>query len=228
MTRRPADGVIFDISPELTQATAVFPGDTGFSSHRVSSMAEGGSCDVGTVTMSLHTGAHADAPSHFSRGGLTIDQVPLAAYLGPVRVVDLPVLGAIGAREIARIDLRDAQRVLLKTGSAPDPTVFERRAAYLTGLAATRLAGAGLRLVGIDTASMDRWDSKSLSAHKALLRGGVAILENLVLDGVPAGDYDLIALPLRLRGLDASPVRAILRSMPLKLPSRARDRGRGR
>ncbi|MEQ1868312.1 MAG: cyclase family protein, partial [Micropepsaceae bacterium] len=119
--RRGTLDAIIDISPEVTPASAVFPGDTEFSSRLVSSMAEGGSCDVGTVTMSLHTGAHADAPSHFSRSGLTIDQMALSAYLGPVRVVDLSRQGAIGTAAIAGIDLRNVQRLLFKTGSAPDP-----------------------------------------------------------------------------------------------------------
>ena len=117
---------------------------------------------------------------------------------------------ALGADDLRRLPLEGATRLLLKTGTAPDPTVFNDDFAHLTAEAAEALAEAGIALFGNDTPSVDHADSTTLDAHKALLAGGVAILENLRLVHVPAGDYELIALPLKLRDLDASPVRAIL------------------
>jgi arylformamidase len=205
--------MLYDISQELSPATAVFPGDTPFSARTMMRMSDGGSCDVGTITTSVHAGTHADAPAHFLAGGATIDRVPLAAYLGPARLVAL-ALGrgeAIRPEHLEPLALRGAERLLFSTGTAPDPAVYNLDFAHFSVEAAAMLAGRGLKLVGIDTPSIDRWDSKTLAAHKVFAASGVALLENLVLGHVPPGDYELIALPLRLKDLDSSPVRAVLR-----------------
>jgi arylformamidase len=206
---------ILDISQEVTPAIAVFPGDTPFRSRAVLRMADGGSCDLASITTTVHAGSHADAPGHFLAGGASIGEVPLEPYLGPARVVVVTGLGpdrAIGPEHLAALPLGGCERLLLRTGTAPDPNRFNTDFAHLTVAAAERLAAlAGLVLVGIDTPSMDRWDARTLSAHRALGAAGIALLENLVLGHVPPGDYELIALPLKLVGLDAAPVRAVLR-----------------
>jgi arylformamidase len=203
---------LYDISQELSPASAVFPGDTPFSVRRVMEMARGASCDVATVIVSVHAGTHADAPSHFLPDTRSIDRVALEPYLGRARVVELALRGEIRPEHLRGLPLAGAERLLIKTGSAPDPGVFNLDFAHLLEETAEELGERGLRLVGIDTPSVDHPESKTLAAHKALARAGVAILENLVLAHVPAGDYELIALPLRLAGLDASPVRAVLRT----------------
>jgi arylformamidase len=203
--------LIYDVSRTLSPACAVFPGDTAFSARQVMRLSDGDACDVSTVELSVHTGTHVDAPSHFLPGAPTIDTVDLEQFIGPARVVEVATRAGITVDELARLPIDGATRVLFKTGSAPDPGVFNLDFAYLTATAATALVERGVRLVGIDTPSMDHAESKTLDAHRALLTGGVAILENLWLEDVEPGDYELIALPLKLAGLDASPVRAVLR-----------------
>lgn len=149
--------------------------------------------------MSPHVGTHADAPSHVIAGGAAMGEVPLEAYIGPARVIDLPVKGEVGADALPPRCLR-VPRVLFRT----------RGKAFLSPLAALRLVERGAILVGTDALSIDPADADDLPAHRTLLSRGVALLEHLALDAVEPGDYRLVALPLRFDGLDASPVRAIL------------------
>ena len=149
--------------------------------------------------MSAHVGSHADAPSHVLDGAAAIGDVGLEPYVGMARVIDLPLKGEVGADALPPRSLR-VPRVLFRT----------RGKAFLSPLAALRLVERGAVLVGTDALSIDPPDAVDLPAHRTLLSRGVALLEYLVLDGVEPGDYQLVALPLRFDGLDASPVRAIL------------------
>jgi arylformamidase len=204
---------LIDISRRVTPKSAVFPGDTPFSRRLVLSMAEGGSCDVGTITTTLHIGTHADAPNHFFVGGAGIDEVDLAKYFGPCRVVERLGDGPITVEDLTRWYVQRGMRYLVKTRATIDPDVFPDEFAHLEPAAAQHLAAAGVELFGIDTSSVDHRDSKTLDAHKALLSGGVAILENLDLTAAKPGPYELMAFPLRIAGGDASPVRAVLRTL---------------
>ncbi len=202
---------LIDISQRVTPGVAVFPGDTPYSLRQVMSMAQGGSCDVGTVTTTLHAGTHADAPAHFLAGAPGIGEVPLERYFGPARVIvrlgELPIT----ADEVRAWNPARGMRYLVRTRDVVDPDVFPAAFAHLAPDAAHALADAGVALFGIDTPSVDHVDSKSLDAHRALCAGDVAILENLDLTAAPPGLYELMAFPLRLSGADASPVRAVLR-----------------
>jgi arylformamidase len=140
-------------------------------------------------------------------------EMPLDRYLGPCRVVKVPPQPLIEVRHLDGIDLSHPPRLLFKSESVRDRRSFPERFTALSPEVAALLGEKGVLLVGMDTPSVDPFDSKTLDAHHALFRGGVAILEGLVLDGVPEGIYELIALPLRLAGLDASPVRAVLRTL---------------
>jgi len=203
---------LIDISQTLSTGIATWPGDTAFASFSVMSLDSGDSCNVGSVTMSLHTGTHADAPLHFLAGGEAAAQMDLSAFLGPALVLDLTGVGEILPAHLSEVKPGTIARVLFKTESARADR-FDLSFAHLSEGAARTLAEAGVRLVGIDTPSVDRSDSKEFAAHKVLAGAGVAILENLVLSQVPAGLYELIALPLKLHGMDASPVRAVLRTL---------------
>jgi arylformamidase len=209
---------IWDISEPLSPATAVFPGDTPFSQEWVLRMAGGASCNVSTIRLSVHCGTHTDAPLHFDDGGAAIADVPLDAYLGRCRVVDVTGVGTpreIPPEALAEPIVARAERILLRTcGEHHDHTRFEPGFTALGPYAAARVVAAGVRLVGIDTPSIDHAASKELAGHHVLCRAGVAILENLDLSAVAAGEYELIALPLRIVGGDSSPVRAILRELP--------------
>jgi arylformamidase len=211
----------WDISEPLEPASATFPGDTPFTQEWVARQERGASCNVSTIRVSTHVGTHTDAPLHYDVAGSDMASVPLHAYMGRCRVLDVRGEGApslVPASALPPAKLRGVERVLLRTSDAHDHRVWNHGFTALGPAAAKALADAGVVLVGIDTPSMDHADSKDLSGHQALYAGGVAILENLDLRGVPEGDYELIALPLRIVGGDSSPVRAILRELPPDRP----------
>ncbi len=199
-----------DISLPVDASVASWPGDTPFSSKWVAHLGKGAAVTVSQVTTSPHNGTHADAPCHFLLGTPGIGEVDPGKYIGPCRVVERIGNGPLGPDEVRRWRVRRGERILVRTRRRVDPRVFPKRFAHLTGESAALLAAAGAVLFGIDTPSVDHRDSKTMDGHKALLRGGVAILENLDLSKARPRRYRLIAPPLRLRGLDASPVRALL------------------
>jgi arylformamidase len=208
-----ASPILFDLSPPLSEALAVWPGDTPLRRDVLLDMDRGDNITLSSLHATVHLGAHADAPSHYGAQAPTIDARPLDFYIGPCQVVRVSVNPGeqiTPAHLPARVD---APRVLLATGTYPDPTCFRQDFAALDPGLVEHLHRQGVRLVGIDTPSVDPSQSIRLPAHRAFLKHNMAILEGLVLDGVPAGVYELIALPLRLVGFDASPVRAVLRAL---------------
>ena len=204
---------IYDITPPVTGDLAVWPGDSPPSREVLLDLARGDNITLSTLHATVHLGAHADAPSHYGRSGASIEARPLDPYLGRCRVIHADV--SPGERVPANVLPSDLEvhRVLFRTGTYPDPTRFAEDYAALSVELLDRAHAAGVRLVGIDTPSVDTFESKDLPAHARCLEHDLAILEGLVLDAVPAGPYELIALPLPLVGFDASPVRAILRTL---------------
>ena len=204
---------LWDISPAVHAGTPVFPGDTPYRQQWCATIAPGCPVNVSAITLSPHVGAHADAPLHYDAGGAAIGELPLAPFLGACRVVHAIGCGPlIEWRHLAHALTDLPPRLLVRTCHQA-PTQWD---AQLTGYAPgtiERLADLGVLLVGIDSASIDPADSKTLDSHQVVRRRGLRVLENLVLDAVPEGDYELIALPLRLTTADASPVRAVLRSL---------------
>lgn len=177
-------------------------------------LSRGDSVTLSTFRGTAHLGSHADAPSHYEAAGATIDGLDLEVFLGRCQVLDLPTeRGGLVGVERLRGKAITGPRVLIRTGSFPDYRRFTTDFAGLAPELVERLASEGVRLIGVDTPSVDPFDSKELAAHHAMGRCGVAILEGLVLAGVPEGEYELVALPLRLVGFDASPVRAVLRTI---------------
>src|SRR5262249_18800134 len=177
-------------------------------------MKRGANITLSTLRATVHLGAHADAPSHYGADAPAIDERDLDYYVGECQVMRVPAPrgGRIGT-EMLPTPIR-APRLLLATGTFPDPNDFNEGFAALKPELVHDLHRQGVKLVGIDTPSVDPFASKDLPAHKAFLACDMAILEGLVLEGVPEGKYELIALPLRLVGFDASPVRAVLRPLP--------------
>ena len=204
---------LWDISPPVSPASPLFPGDTAYSQEWTASIAPGCPVNLSAITMSPHIGSHADAPLHYGVGAATIGQVDLAPYLGPCRVIH-----AIGCGPLVRPQhLTHAlnalpPRILVRT-CVKAPTEWSPDFSSFAPETIAWLAGLGVKLVGIDSQSVDPADSKTLDSHQQLLKLGLRVLENLVLDDVPAGDYELIALPLKLITADASPVRAVLREL---------------
>ncbi len=204
--------MIYDISPPITSRTAVFPGDTPLSREILLDMNRGDNLTLSTLRGTAHLGAHADGPNHYGVDALSIDQMPLEHYLGTCEVIEC---SKTNRDRIEHGDLMtpiDAPRILLKTGSWPDSEIFNTDFKGLSVDFIDHCAMRGVRTIGIDTPSVDTADSKDLPAHRAILKHGIAILEYLDLSRVPPGSYELIALPLKLVGFDASPVRAILRT----------------
>jgi arylformamidase len=203
--------LIYDITPPISAALAVWPGDTPPSREVLLDMREGDNLTLSTLRATVHLGAHADAPSHYGVDAPTIDERPLERYLGPAQLIRVAV--APGQRIVPEQlgQLSGTQRVLLCTETFPEPDAFNEDFAALSTALIEELHGHGVTLIGIDTPSVDLFDSKSLPAHRACLEHDIAILEGLVLAPVPPGLYELIALPLPLVGFDASPVRAVLR-----------------
>jgi arylformamidase len=205
---------LWDITPPVSTRTPVWPGDTAFQQEPAWQIGEHCPVNVGRITLSPHTGAHADAPLHYAADGAPIGAVELEAYLGPCRVVHC--IGAAPAVQPAQIvHALDGvpPRVLLRTYANAPTSSWDPAFCAVAADTIALLARHGVLLIGIDTPSLDPQESKTMDAHRAVREHGMAILEGLVLDDVPAGDYELIALPLKFAELDASPVRAVLRSL---------------
>lgn len=204
--------MLYDISPPITPHLAVWPGDTPPSREVLLELARGDSVTLSTLRATVHLGAHADAPSHYGANAVDIGSRGLEQYVGPCEVMRIAV--PRGGRITPKLLTRRvrAPRLLLITGTYPDPSNFNEDFAALSPELVDFLHGNGVTLIGIDTPSVDLFASRDLPAHQRCLAHDIAILEGLVLGHVPEGAYELIALPLRLEGFDASPVRAILRS----------------
>lgn len=202
---------IIDISQTLHQGIAVWPGDPPFRTFWIAQMSQGDHCNVGGVTMSLHTGTHADAPRHFHADGPAVD-AELAPFIGEALLVDCSGARTISETHLDRLPAHIPPRLLLRTASC-EPDRWSEDYAYLAPGAAEWLVRRGIVLLGLDTPSVDPHGSTSLDAHRILARGGVSVLENLSLADAAPGTYELIALPLKLAGMDASPVRAVLRTL---------------
>ena len=205
---------LWDISPPVHAGAPVFPGDTRYAQRWVASIGPGCPVNVAELTLSPHTGAHADAPLHYDPAGAPIGSVPLAPYLGRCRVVHAVGGGPlVGVADLAHAAADLPPRVLVRTYERMPQDRFDDALPAFAPEAIEWLADRGVVLVGIDSASIDPAASKELPSHQVVRRRGLRVLENLLLDGVPAGDYELIALPLKLPTADASPVRAVLREL---------------
>jgi arylformamidase len=214
---------IYDISRSLSNDLAPWPGDTPFHFELKWKMAEGATVNVGAVNMGVHNGTHADAMFHFDEGGDSIDRMPLDAYVGDAVVVDLTGLfgraGDAGDRtrqiEVSDLDaasasLEQAPRLLLKTGVWKDSKVFPDWIPVIARDVSDWLRERNVKLLGLDLPSVDPMEAKKLTNHYALAAARIAIVESLDLSDVEAGTYRFAALPLKVAGGDAGPVRAIL------------------
>ena len=206
---------IHDISRPLARGIAVWPGDQPFVTRWSARIGNDSVVNVGALEMSLHSGTHADAPRHFQSGGLPIDRIPLEVFVGPALVVEVLTRGAISRHHIELIDFSASPRVLFKTPASKVPDgVWNDEFNALSIEAVDYLGDQCVRLIGVDAPSVDPADSKTLDAHHRLAARGIVNLENLSLRAVRPGRYTLVALPLPLVGMDASPVRAVLVEEP--------------
>ncbi len=214
MTSSSAPLRLWDISPPVHEGAPVFPGDTPYRQRWAASIGPGCPVNVSEITLSPHVGAHADAPLHYDPAGATIGDLDLAPFLGRCRVIHAIARGPlIEWPHIAHAVDNLPPRVLVRTYHRAPVDRWDGALAAYAPATIERLAALGVQLIGIDTASVDPADSKTLDSHQVIRRHGLRVLENLVLDDVAEGDYELIALPLKLVSADASPVRAVLREL---------------
>lgn len=202
--------MIYDISPLISSKTAVFPGDVEFQRKVSMDFSQGDHISLSAIVSTLHLGAHADAPSHYHSQGKSIDQCDLHIYLGRCQVVDVSSFrGELQPSVLEGLEIQ-APRVLFKTNSIVSTDHWQNDFTFLSPALVKKLSEQNVKLIGIDTPSMDHAQSKTLDGHQAFYQQGISILEGLVLENVPAGIYYLIALPLKIKDGEASPVRAIL------------------
>ena len=205
---------IWDISPPVYPGSPVFPGDTPYQQQWAASIAPGCPVNVSSITLSPHVGAHADAPLHYDPLGAAIGLLELLPYIGPCRVIHCVGCAPLVLWEhIAHAMVDAPPRILVRTYKQMPVNSWDQELTAFSPDTVELLALQGTCLIGIDTASIDPAASKTLDSHQVIRQHGLRVLENLVLDAVPEGDYELIALPLKLIQADASPVRAILREL---------------
>ena len=200
---------LIDITPKMGVRTPVYPGDPPFVVRLTASVAAGDPADVSAVSFSAHSGAHVDAPAHLFPGTGDAASLPLERFVGPCLVIDLTELEPEAApSELVRPQTIAAVKALMGGKALPSRVLIKTRRSQPPVLA------EGVELVGVDVPSIDPADSEELLAHRIALSRGLTVMENLDLSAVMAGSYELIALPLPLEGVEASPVRAVLRSIP--------------
>jgi arylformamidase len=202
---------LIDISPMLSPTLPVWPGDTPLSREVLCEIEKGASVTLSTLRGTVHLGSHADGANHYSRGAPGIEARPLEHYIGHAQVIDAPCApgGRVGVSDLRQAVV--ARRVLLRTGTFPDPMAWREDFAGLSVELVDFLATKGVHTIGVDTPSVDVFTSEDLPAHHAIYKHDISILEGLMLQCVAAGEYELIAPPLKLKDFDASPVRAVLR-----------------
>ena len=211
---------IYDVSVPLSAATPTYPGDPGIDIKNWLTLANGDAANVSLISFGLHSGTHVDAPAHFIEGGARVESLPLESLVGKAEVVEVPDDVRVIEESFVRSSLREgSQRILFKTRNSAfwsnQQTGFREDYTYLDPKAARRLVEAGVKLVGIDYLSVEQFNSTKFETHHALLSHNVVILEGLDLREVPAGQYELICLPLRIAGGsgDGAPARVILRTL---------------
>lgn len=205
---------IYDISHTLRPGMAAWPGDAGLHVEQKARLADGDIANVGVLSMSGHIGTHMDAPHHYLEGGSSIDRIELERFVGPARVVTVrPATSLVSAAEVERFLEPPVERIIIRCNAPVELDRFREEFVSLSVPAAERLVSAGVVLVGIDSPSVDPFAATVLEAHLVLGKAGVVIIENLRLQGVPDGLYELIALPLKIADGDGSPVRAVLREV---------------
>ena len=199
-----------DISQPLNNNIATWPGDTPFSYEVSWSKEESGSVNVGKLTMSIHTGTHIDAPFHFDNDGKKVLDLDVQVYVGPARIIDVSNLESIGKKELESFHLEGVERLLLRTSSHGKAEEFRGDPSFTCRHSVVSFRER-YSFNRVDVPSVDPLDDKELATHHQLFKHGIHILENVVLDHVADGDYELIALPLALTDADGSPVRAVIR-----------------
>lgn len=202
---------IYDITAAICDNLPVY-GNERPTVDRVARLEDGDKYNFTKLGLSTHTGTHADMPSHFTNSHITCDNVPLDRFYGPARLIRIPATGHITMADLLPFNIEEGSILLIDTGQSKymQQGTLKENFFALTTEAAQYLVEKKIKTLGIDYLSVDPYDSEDFAVHMALLGNGVTILEGLVLEGVPEGEYILSALPLKIAGGDGSPVRAVL------------------
>ncbi|MCA1025079.1 MULTISPECIES: arylformamidase [Cytobacillus] len=202
-----------DISQPLHNGMAHWPGDEAFSFNLSATREETGSVNIGQLSTSIHIGTHVDAPFHFIEDGKKTNELDINLYIGRAKLIDLSGEERITTALLDQFPLQNVKRLLIKTSSEPKPKHFPTRVPVISEDVPLYLKKCGVELIGVDFPSVDELDSKALPIHHKLHQHNIHILENIVVHDIAQGDYELIALPLRIEGGDGSPVRAVIRKL---------------
>lgn len=204
----------YDITLPISDTLITWPTDPTVSIRKTSMISQGNTCNVSELKFSSHCGTHIDAPYHFEESGITIDQIPLDSLIGNVTVFDIKNKKKIDLDDLKSLELQNCKRVIFKTRNSTGWRLseFKKDFVYITKEAAKYLADSNVKLVGIDSLSVDKFDTIYADTHHILLRKGIIIIEGLDLSNIKAGEYELIALPLKIKDGDGSPARVILRN----------------
>jgi len=205
---------IYDISVLLGSESIVFPNDTPYSRDSVLTIESSGICNVSKLVLSTHYGTHIDAPYHFIQNGKSIDQYLVQEFILPAQVIEIKDTESIRRPELEPLDIKQGDALLFKTNNSASGRsiggIFSEDFVYLSTEAADFCAKKRVSLLGIDYATIDKYGDMNFPAHRTLLKKGILILEGVYLKDVPVGQYTLFCLPLKIKGGEASPVRAIL------------------
>ncbi len=207
---------IYDITVTISNDLPVYPGDPPIHIERTLSLEKGDIARVSQISFSTHIGTHIDPPYHFMKDGVSLDQAPLDVFIGPARVIDVGDVASIDAALLESCDLGDASRVLFKTRNSRfwrETNEFQEDFVYLETDAAEALVERGVKLVGIDYLSIEKFGFDKPTTHWTLLGNNVYIIEGLDLNDIAPGDYELICLPLKIKDSDGGPARVVLREL---------------
>ena len=204
---------LYDITLTISESIITWPRDPKVSIQKTRLISKGNSCNVSELKFGSHCGTHIDAPYHFEENGIKIDQIPLDYLIGDVTVFNIKNKEKIDLEDIKPLKLNNINRVVFKTINSTywKLSEFKSDFVYLTKEAAQYLVDSSIKLVGIDYLSIEKYGSKGADTHHTLLKNGIVVIEGLDLSEVEAGNYELIALPLKIKDCDGSPARVILR-----------------
>ncbi len=206
---------LYDITVPISNELPVYPGDPPIEVTRIASLENGDIARVSHLSFSTHIGTHIDPPCHFMKDGVTADRLPLDLFIGPARVVDVGEADVIDAALLSGLDLAGVERLLFKTRNSRfwrETNEFQTEFVHLATDGAALLVERGVRVVGIDYLSIEKFNFDQPTTHWTLLGAGVLVVEGLDLSEVPPGEYELICLPLKIKDGDGGPARVVLRS----------------
>ncbi len=206
----------YDVTVAISNELPVYPGDPKVEIHRTLSLEAGDVANVSHLSCSSHIGTHVDPPAHFIAGGVALDHLDLDTLIGVARVVDVGEVDVIDLAALERVALDGVTRVLFKTRNSllwESPHEFQRNFVYLDTAAAEFLVAHGVKLVGIDYLSIEKFNFDQPTTHLALLGNNVIVVEGLNLSGIVPGDYELICLPIKIKDGDGGPARVVLREL---------------